>query len=102
MYKGEETSHQMLLQCNTEYRFRVCVCRRCQDSSQDLCGPLSPPSLFTPRRPEPTLPGDTAAALVVAPTGIISTDERFATVIVCAFAAFSILIAFILQYFFMK
>ncbi|XP_031415915.1 fibronectin type III domain containing 3Ba [Clupea harengus] len=102
VYKGEETSHQMLLQCNTEYRFRVCVCRRCQDSSQDLCGPLSPPSLFTPRRPEPTLPGDTAAALVVAPTGIISTDERFATVIVCAFAAFSILIAFILQYFFMK
>lgn len=94
----------MLLQCNTEYRFRVCVCRRCQDSSQDLSGPLSPPSLFTPRRPEPTQTTDAAAAAAgaVTPTGIISTDERFAAVIVCAFAAFSILMAFVLQYFFMK
>ncbi|XP_041965893.1 fibronectin type III domain containing 3Ba [Alosa sapidissima] len=108
VYKGEETSHQMLLQCNTEYRFRVCVCRRCQDSAQELCGPLSASSLFTPRRPEPSPTADAtaaaaaAAAGAVVPAGIISTDERFAAVIVCAFAALSILMAFILQYFFMK
>ncbi len=49
LYKGEDTSFQISgLQNNTDYRFRVYVCRRCQDSTQELCGPLSPSSLFHP------------------------------------------------------
>uniref|UniRef100_A0AAY4AKK4 Fibronectin type-III domain-containing protein n=1 Tax=Denticeps clupeoides TaxID=299321 RepID=A0AAY4AKK4_9TELE len=103
VYKGEETSFQLILQSNTDYRFRVCVCRRFQDNTQELCGPPSPPSAFTRRRNEVALPGElTMGEGTTSAMGFISSDERFAAVIVCAFAALSILIAFILQYFFMK
>lgn len=105
VFKGEEGSFQISgLQGNTDYRFRVGACRRCQDTSQELSGPLSPSSLFTLRRHDSSsassgelLPAETGKA-----AGFISSDERFAALIVCVFAGFSILIACLLQYFFMK
>lgn len=103
LYKGEDTSFQISgLQNNTDYRFRVYVCRRCQDSTQELCGPLSPSSLFTLRRTELTLPGELNSPETLKPSGMFATDERFAAVLVGAFAALSFLIAFVVEYFFMK
>ncbi|XP_028996059.1 fibronectin type III domain containing 3Ba isoform X2 [Betta splendens] len=105
VFKGEEGAFQISgLQGHTDYRFRVGACRRCQDSCQELCGPLSPSSLFTLRRPETASPGETGASEggAAAAAGLVSSDERFAALIVCVFAGFSILIACLLQYFFMK
>ncbi|KTF78497.1 hypothetical protein cypCar_00008575, partial [Cyprinus carpio] len=103
LYKGEDTTFQISgLQNNTDYRFRVYVCRRCQDSTQELCGPLSPSSLFTLRRTELALPGELNSAETLKPSGMFATDERFAAVLVGAFAALSFLIAFVVEYFFMK
>uniref|UniRef100_A0A8C1SWI7 Fibronectin type III domain containing 3Ba n=1 Tax=Cyprinus carpio TaxID=7962 RepID=A0A8C1SWI7_CYPCA len=103
LYKGEDTTFQISgVQNNTDYRFRVYVCRRCQDSTQELCGPLSPSSLFTLRRTELALPGELNSAETLKPSGMFATDERFAAVLVGAFAALSFLIAFVVEYFFMK
>lgn len=90
------------LQGNTDYRFRVGACRRCQDTCQELCGPLSPSSLFTLRRQETAASSEMCAMETGKGAGLISSDERFAALIVCVFAGFSILIACLLQYFFMK
>uniref|UniRef100_A0A673BB03 Fibronectin type III domain containing 3Ba n=1 Tax=Sphaeramia orbicularis TaxID=375764 RepID=A0A673BB03_9TELE len=90
------------LQGNTDYRFRVGACRRCQDTCQELCGPLSPSSLFTLRRQETASSSEMCAMETGKGAGLISSDERFAALIVCVFAGFSILIACLLQYFFMK
>ncbi|XP_036378358.1 fibronectin type III domain-containing protein 3B-like [Megalops cyprinoides] len=105
LFKGEESAFQITgLQCNAEYRFRVCVCRRCGDGSQELCGPYSPASLFSLRRAEPALLGEPGGGATDAGKvhGVISSDEQFATIIVLGFASLSIFMAFILQYFFMK
>uniref|UniRef100_H3CMG4 Fibronectin type III domain containing 3Ba n=1 Tax=Tetraodon nigroviridis TaxID=99883 RepID=H3CMG4_TETNG len=104
LFKGEEASFQISgLQSNTDYRFRVGACRRCQDSCQELCGPLSPSSLLTLRRQEASSSsGETCAMEMGKGASLISSDERFAALIVCVFAGFSILIACLLQYFFMK
>ncbi|KAL0200677.1 hypothetical protein M9458_003864, partial [Cirrhinus mrigala] len=89
LYKGEDTSFQISgLQINTDYRFRVYV-------TQELCGPLSPSSHFTLRRTELALPGDLNMAEALKPSGMFATDERFAAVLVGAFAALSFLIAFV-------
>ncbi|XP_035278522.1 fibronectin type III domain containing 3Ba isoform X1 [Anguilla anguilla] len=103
VFKGEETTFQISgLQNNMDYRFRVCACRRCADTAQELCGPLSPSSLFTLRRTELALPGEPGAANADAALGMMASDEQFAALIVLGFATLSILMAFILQYFFMK
>ncbi|XP_060939245.1 fibronectin type III domain containing 3Ba isoform X2 [Limanda limanda] len=103
VFKGEEGVFQISgLQGNTDYRFRVGACRRCQDSCQELCGPLSPSSLFTLRRQESAASGELCPVDTGKGAGLISSDERFAALIVCVFAGFSILIACLLQYFFMK
>uniref|UniRef100_A0A3B4ZMV1 Fibronectin type III domain containing 3B n=1 Tax=Stegastes partitus TaxID=144197 RepID=A0A3B4ZMV1_9TELE len=103
VFKGEEGAFQISgLQGNTDYRFRVGACRRCQDTCQELCGPLSPSSLFTLRRQEASSSGEQCAMETGKGVGLISSDERFAALIVCVFAGFSILIACLLQYFFMK
>lgn len=103
VFKGEEAMFQISgLQGNTDYRFRVGACRRCQDSCQELCGPLSPSSLFTLRRQEVASSGELCTMELGKGAGLISSDERFAALIVCVFAGFSILIACLLQYFFMK
>ncbi|KAF3701001.1 Fibronectin type III domain-containing protein 3B [Channa argus] len=103
VFKGEEGTFQISgLQGNTDYRFRVGACRRCQDTCQELCGPLSPSSLFTLRRQDASSSGELCAVETGKAAGLISSDERFAALIVCVFAGFSILIACLLQYFFMK
>ncbi|XP_075426899.1 fibronectin type III domain-containing protein 3B isoform X2 [Ascaphus truei] len=102
VYKGEDASFQISgLQTNMDYRFRVCVCRRCLETSQDLCGSFSPSVSFLVRRNDLVLPGDTAH-LERSKLGMIPTDEQFAALIVVGFATLSVLFAFILQYFFMK
>uniref|UniRef100_A0A8C3AZL8 Fibronectin type III domain containing 3Ba n=1 Tax=Cyclopterus lumpus TaxID=8103 RepID=A0A8C3AZL8_CYCLU len=111
--QGEEGSfHISGLQGNTDYRFRVAACRRCQDTCQELSGPLSPSSSFALRRQETASSGEPCASETGkgggggggggCAGGLISSDERFAALIVCVFAGFSILIACVLQYFFMK
>uniref|UniRef100_A0A674NSJ2 Fibronectin type III domain containing 3Ba n=1 Tax=Takifugu rubripes TaxID=31033 RepID=A0A674NSJ2_TAKRU len=101
---GRESEYKQVCvaQTNTDYRFRVGACRRCQDSCQELCGPLSPSSLFTLRRQEASSSGEPCATVAGKGASLISSDERFAALIVCVFAGFSILIACLLQYFFMK
>ncbi|XP_069053504.1 fibronectin type III domain containing 3Ba [Lepisosteus oculatus] len=103
IFRGEDTAFQVSgLQCNVDYRFRVCVCRRCLDTTQELCGPYSPSTFFTLRRSEVGVSGGLGNTDGSKSKGIISTDEQFAALIVLGFATLSILIAFILQYFFMK
>lgn len=103
VFKGEEGVFQISgLQGNTDYRFRVGACRRCQDTSQELCGPLSPSSLFTLRRQETASAGETSAVETGKGSGLVWSDERFAALIVCVFAGLAVLLAFLLQYFFMK
>uniref|UniRef100_A0A8C7ZKU8 Fibronectin type III domain containing 3Ba n=1 Tax=Oryzias sinensis TaxID=183150 RepID=A0A8C7ZKU8_9TELE len=103
VFKGEKAAFQISgLQGNTDYRFRVGACRRCQDTCQELSGPLSPSSLFTLRRQEASVAGEQCTAENGNGAGLISSDERFAALIVCVFAGLSILIACLLQYFFMK
>ena len=102
-FKGEEgVFHISGLQGNTDYRFRVGACRRCQDTCQELCGPLSPSTLFTLRRLETASPGEAGAVDTGKGSGLAWSDERFAALIVCVFAAMAVLMAFLLQYFFMK
>ncbi|XP_015230761.1 PREDICTED: fibronectin type III domain-containing protein 3B isoform X1 [Cyprinodon variegatus] len=103
VFKGDEGSFQIPgLQANTDYRFRVGACRQCRDTHQELCGPFSPSSLFTLRRQESPSSGEHLALETGKRAGLISSDERFAALIVCVFAGLSILIACLLQYFFMK
>ncbi|XP_028650541.2 fibronectin type III domain containing 3Ba [Erpetoichthys calabaricus] len=103
LFKGEENSFQISgLQCNVDYRFRVCVCRRCADTTQELTGPFSPSSLFTLQRNVLEMTGNLTAADHSKAKSLISSDEQCAALIVVGFASLSILIAFILQYFFMK
>nr|XP_033814966.1 fibronectin type III domain-containing protein 3B [Geotrypetes seraphini]XP_033814967.1 fibronectin type III domain-containing protein 3B [Geotrypetes seraphini]XP_033814968.1 fibronectin type III domain-containing protein 3B [Geotrypetes seraphini]XP_033814969.1 fibronectin type III domain-containing protein 3B [Geotrypetes seraphini]XP_033814971.1 fibronectin type III domain-containing protein 3B [Geotrypetes seraphini] len=103
VFKGEDTTFQISgLQANTEYRFRVCVCRRCLDTSQELSGPFSPSVVFMPRRNEPLLTGDLASLEDSKLKNMMPSDEQFAALIIVGFATLSIFFAFILQYFFMK
>ncbi|NXG50814.1 FND3B protein, partial [Psilopogon haemacephalus] len=103
VYKGEETTfHISGLQVNTDYRFRVCVCRRCLDTSQELSGPYSPSVPFVLQRNEIMLAGEMGSIDDPKIKNMIPTDEQFAALIVLGFASLSILFACILQYFFMK
>ncbi|NXD19361.1 FND3B protein, partial [Spelaeornis formosus] len=101
VYKGEETTfHISGLQANTDYRFRVCACRRCLASSQELSGPFSPSAAFALPRGALLLPPEPGAA--DGAKASVPTDEQFAALIVLGFASLSIVFACILQYFFMK
>ncbi|XP_006745820.1 fibronectin type III domain-containing protein 3B [Leptonychotes weddellii] len=103
VYKGEEATFQISgLQTNTDYRFRVCVCRRCLDTSQELSGAFSPSAAFVLQRSEVMLTGDTGSSDDPKMKSMMPTDEQFAALIVVGFATLSILFAFILQYFLMK
>ncbi|NXU98017.1 FND3B protein, partial [Cettia cetti] len=103
VYKGEETTfHISGLQVNTDYRFRVCACRRCLDTCQELSGPFSPSAAFTLPRSAPELPGEPGSAHDAKAKAMVPTDEQFAALIVLGFASLSIIFACILQYFFMK
>ncbi|KAM4693023.1 fibronectin type III domain-containing protein 3B isoform 1-T2 [Discoglossus pictus] len=103
VYKGEDTSFQIAgLQTNMDYRFRVCVCRRCLETSQELCGSFSPSASFILRRNDLLLSGDISPLDSSQLKSMVPTDEQFAILIVLGFATLSVLFAFILQYFFMK
>ncbi|NXS88956.1 FND3B protein, partial [Erpornis zantholeuca] len=103
VYKGEETTfHISGLQVNTDYRFRVCACRRCLDTSQELSGPFSPSAAFALQRSALVLAGEPGSAHDPKAKAMVPTDEQFAALIVLGFASLSIIFACILQYFFMK
>ncbi|KAL8188025.1 UNVERIFIED_CONTAM: Fibronectin type III domain-containing protein 3B, partial [Gekko kuhli] len=103
VYKGEETTFQISgLQTNTDYRFRVCVCRRCLDTSQELSGPFSPSVAFMLQRSELLLTGETGRIDDPKTKSLMPSDEQFAALLVLGFASVSILFAFILQYLLMK
>ncbi|KAB0392870.1 hypothetical protein E2I00_003225 [Balaenoptera physalus] len=104
IYKGPDSSFRYSsLQLNCEYRFRVCAIRQCQDpvGHQDLVGPYSTTVLFISQRTEP--PASTNRDTVGSTrTRRALSDEQCAAVILVLFAFFSILIAFIIQYFVIK
>ncbi|XP_043558530.1 fibronectin type III domain containing 3Ba isoform X1 [Chiloscyllium plagiosum] len=103
VYKGEDTTFQISgLQTNTDYRFRVCACRRCQDMSQELTGPFSPSAIFTLRRKESPPTSELRTAELAKMRSVMPSDEQFAALILVGFASLSIFIAFVLQYFIMK
>lgn len=96
VYKGEDTVFQLFgLQWNTDYRLRVFVCRRCADTSQELCGSFSPSTHFCPRRAVSSLSVD--AGSVTSSSGKKLTDEQFASIIVVGVASLSIFIAYLLH-----
>ncbi|XP_053564335.1 fibronectin type-III domain-containing protein 3A [Bombina bombina] len=104
IYKGPSTSHRYsALQLNCEYRFRVCAIRQCQDAAgpQDLIGPYSATVLFISHRSEPQTSTNKDTVEATRTTRTLS-DEQCAAVILVLFAIFSILIAFIIQYFVIK
>uniref|UniRef100_A0A8D2Q559 Fibronectin type III domain-containing protein 3B n=1 Tax=Varanus komodoensis TaxID=61221 RepID=A0A8D2Q559_VARKO len=103
VYKGDETAFQISgLQTNTDYRFRVCACRRCLDTSQELNGPFSPSVAFMLQRSELMLTGEMGRIDDPKTKSMMPSDEQFAALLVLGFATISILFAFILQYLFMK
>ncbi|EPY81636.1 hypothetical protein CB1_000724010 [Camelus ferus] len=91
------------LQLNCEYRFRVCAIRQCQDpvGHQDLVGPYSTTVLFISQRTDPPASTNRDTVESTRTRGALS-DELCAAVILVLFAFFSILIAFIIQYFVIK
>uniref|UniRef100_A0AAY5EAT9 Fibronectin type-III domain-containing protein n=1 Tax=Electrophorus electricus TaxID=8005 RepID=A0AAY5EAT9_ELEEL len=96
VYKGEDTTFQLSgLQWNSDYRIRVLACRRCLDTSQELCGSFSPSTYFSPRRSPSASAGGAAVAGAASTRGL--TDEQFASLIVLGVASFSIFIAYLLQ-----
>ncbi|XP_060050844.1 fibronectin type-III domain-containing protein 3A isoform X3 [Erinaceus europaeus] len=104
IYKGPDSSFRYSsFQLNCEYRFRVCAIRQCQDpvGHQDLVGPYSTTVFFISQRTEP--PASTNRDTVESTrTRRALSDEQCAAVILVLFAFFSILIAFIIQYFVIK
>lgn len=104
IYKGpESTFRYSSLQLNCEYRFRVCAIRQCQDpvGHQDLVGPYSTTVLFMSQRTEPPASAHRDSVESTRTRRALS-DEQCAAVILVLFAFFSILIAFIIQYFVIK
>ncbi|KAG8452733.1 hypothetical protein GDO86_004503 [Hymenochirus boettgeri] len=104
LYKGPCTSFRYsALQLNCEYRFRVCAIRQCQDAAghQDLIGPYSATVLFISQRSEPQTSTNKDTVEATRTTRTLS-DEQCAAVILVLFAIFSIMIAFIIQYFVIK
>ncbi|XP_068172930.1 fibronectin type-III domain-containing protein 3A isoform X2 [Antennarius striatus] len=106
-YKGSATSfHVQNLQPNSDYRFRVCAIRQCQDTPE-LSGPYSPTVTLSPQR------NDAAAGSGSAGSGSRATtesnrarrsltDEQCAFLLLMVFAVIAILIAFVIQYFVIK
>ncbi|KAM6178878.1 fibronectin type-III domain-containing protein 3A [Rhynchocyon petersi] len=104
IYKGPDSSFRYSsLQLNCEYRFRVCAIRQCHDpvGHQELVGPYSTTVLFISQRTEPPASASKDTADSPRQQRALS-DEQCAAIILVLFAVFSILIAFIIQYFVIK
>uniref|UniRef100_A0AAQ4RRP0 Fibronectin type III domain containing 3A n=1 Tax=Gasterosteus aculeatus aculeatus TaxID=481459 RepID=A0AAQ4RRP0_GASAC len=106
-YKGSATSfHVQNLQPNSDYRFRVCAIRQCQDAPE-LSGPYSPTVTLSPQRSDVAVGAGASASGSRA--GVESnrsrrsmTDEQCAFLLLMVFAVIAILIAFVIQYFVIK
>lgn len=104
VYKGPSSSFRISgLQLNCEHRFRVCAIRLCQDTGgpQELIGPYSATVTFFSQRTEPPASINKETVEATRSPRTLS-DEQCAAVILVLFAVFSILIAFIIQYFVIK
>uniref|UniRef100_A0A8C4IRG7 Fibronectin type-III domain-containing protein 3A n=1 Tax=Dicentrarchus labrax TaxID=13489 RepID=A0A8C4IRG7_DICLA len=106
-YKGSATSfHVQNLQPNSDYRFRVCAIRQCQDAPE-LSGPYSTTVTLSPQRNEVAVGGGAAGSGSRAGTESNRarrslTDEQCAFLLLMVFAVIAILIAFVIQYFVIK
>lgn len=106
-FKGSATSFQVQnLQPSSDYRFRVCAIRQCQDATE-LSGPYSPTVTLSPQRNDAV--SGSGAAGPGSRTGTESirtrqslTDEQCAFLLLMVFAVIAILIAFVIQYFVIK
>ncbi|XP_030633259.1 fibronectin type-III domain-containing protein 3A isoform X2 [Chanos chanos] len=102
VYKGLATSYQMSgLNSNSEYRFRVCAIRQCQDAPE-LSGPYSATVTLLPQRSESVGPASGSRTVETQRPARSLTDEQCAALILMLFAVISILIAFVIQYFVIK
>uniref|UniRef100_A0A4W3H2U3 Fibronectin type-III domain-containing protein 3A n=1 Tax=Callorhinchus milii TaxID=7868 RepID=A0A4W3H2U3_CALMI len=104
IYKGPKTTFQVSnLQSNCEYRFRVSAIRQCQDPPEphDLMGPYSATVILYSQRNETPTSDHKDNVDVTKKTQTLS-DEQCAALILVLFAAVSILIAFVVQYFVIK
>ncbi|XP_059389458.1 fibronectin type-III domain-containing protein 3a isoform X3 [Carassius carassius] len=101
IYKGSATSYQLPnLSSSTEYRFRVCAIRQCQDAPE-IIGPYSSTIILLPPRVDtPGVSGTTGSKAAEAQKQKRSlTDEQFSFLIIALLAVTSILIAVAIQYF---
>ncbi|KAM4590487.1 fibronectin type-III domain-containing protein 3A [Fundulus diaphanus] len=106
-FKGSATSfHVQNLQPSSDYRFRVCAIRQCQDATE-LSGPYSPTVTLSPQRNDAVSssgaagPGSRTSAESIR-TRQSLTDEQCAFLLLMVFAVIAILIAFVIQYFVIK
>ncbi|XP_076138396.1 fibronectin type-III domain-containing protein 3A isoform X2 [Alosa pseudoharengus] len=104
VYKGSASSYMLSgLQATSEYRFRACAHRLCQDAPE-LAGPYSPTVFLPPQRPPPeagTAAGTRGAAESRRPKRSL-TDEQLTLIFILLFGVSGILIAFVIQYFVIK
>ncbi|XP_077578589.1 fibronectin type-III domain-containing protein 3A isoform X2 [Stigmatopora nigra] len=110
-YKGPGTCFTAAhLHANSDYRFRVCAVRQCQDATE-LSGPFSPAFTLAVPRGGGEAPTARSGANAAVPSWSAScspsgrrglTDEQCAFLLLMAFAVIAILIAFVIQYFVIK
>ncbi|KAG1932870.1 fibronectin type III domain-containing protein 3B [Pimephales promelas] len=101
IYRGSATSFQLPnLSSSTDYRFRVCAIRQCQDAPE-IIGPYSSTVILLPPRIDtPGASGATGSKAAEAQKPKRSlTDEQFSFLIIALLAVTSILIAVAIQYF---
>ncbi|XP_077063841.1 fibronectin type-III domain-containing protein 3A isoform X5 [Siphateles boraxobius] len=101
IYRGSATSFQLPnLSSSTDYRFRVCAVRQCQDAPE-IIGPYSSTVILLPPRIDtPGASGSTGSKAAEAQKPKRSlTDEQFSFLIIALLAVTSILIAVAIQYF---
>ena len=105
VYKGSSSSHTMSgLQVTSEYRFRACAHRLCQDAPE-LAGPYSPTVFLQPQRPAPDAGGGAAGGARATEARRAKrslTDEQLTLIFILLFGVSGILIAFVIQYFVIK
>ncbi|XP_061683033.1 fibronectin type-III domain-containing protein 3A isoform X2 [Syngnathoides biaculeatus] len=107
-YKGPGTCFTVQhLHPNSDYRFRVCAIRQCQDAPE-LSGPYSPTVTLAVQRGGDAAPSASSSSSRVAASstsgqaGRSLTDEQCAFLLLMVFAIIAILIAFVIQYFVIK
>ncbi|XP_062872362.1 fibronectin type-III domain-containing protein 3a isoform X2 [Trichomycterus rosablanca] len=101
IYKGSETVFRLAsLSSSSEYRFRVCAIRQCQDAPE-IMGPYSSSITLLPPRTESPSSSSSAGPKVseTQQQRRSLTDEQFSLLIIALLALTSILIAVAIQYF---